>query len=277
MYEKFYNLREKPFSLLPDAKLIYWATAHRLAYAMLEFGLLNAAGFTVITGEIGSGKTTLVRYLLRRLPPDVTVGLLTHSKPGAENLLRWILMALGLPFEDASYVSLYKRFTDFIQEQHARGRRTLLIVDEAQNLGAETLEDLRMLSNVNADKDQLLQLILVGQPQLRDELRKPELEQFAQRVSSDFHLVALGVAEVRDYISYRLKAVGGDPALFSADACDMVARASRGLPRSINVICDTALVYGFAANLPLISSDIVQSVLANKRKFGVFHFGDVSS
>ena len=250
--------------------MIYWGHGHRLAYAMLEFGLMNSAGFTVITGEIGSGKTTLIRLLLRKLDPHLTVGLISNTRPGGEDLLRWIMMALDQPFEKGSYVARYQNFQKFLINEYANNRRTVLIIDEAQNLSAEALDELRMLSNINADKDQLLQLILLGQPQLKDLLQRPELVQFAQRVSSDFHLVALRPEEVSKYIGYRLHAVGGDPQLFAPEACQMISQASGGIPRSINVLCDTALVYGFSAHAARITSEILNAVIENKRRYGVF-------
>lgn len=167
MYEAFYGLREKPFSILPDPDLIYWGRMHSMAFTMLEFGVMNNAGFTVITGEIGSGKTTLVRHLLKKLNPSMTTGLISNSPQGREELLQWILMALGQPFE-GNYANLFKQLQDFLYGQFASSRRTILIIDEAQNLEFDALEHLRMLSNINADKYQILQLILVGQPQLRD-------------------------------------------------------------------------------------------------------------
>lgn len=268
MYEAFYGLREKPFSLLPDPGLIYWGQNHRLAFAMLEFGVMNSAGFTVITGEIGSGKTTLIRYLLSRLDPKIAVGLISNTPRGTDGLLAWVMMSLNKPFE-GSYPTLFRNFQQFLYEEHNKGRRVILIVDEAQNLGLETLEELRMLSNINADKNQFLQIILVGQPQLKDMLRTPQLVQFAQRVASDFHLRALNAEEVTRYIDHRLSAVGSTTRLFSDQACNKIAEASRGIPRTINVLCDTALVYGFAMNAETISIEIVNSVIENKNRFGV--------
>jgi len=272
MYEAFYGLREKPFSILPDPDLIYWCQNHRLAFAMLEFGVMNSAGFTVITGEIGCGKTTLVRYLLRKLDHHVTACLISNTPRTQEGLLPWVLMSLNLSFE-GSQPALFKQFQQYLQAQHAKGRRTILIVDEAQNLSSEALEELRMLSNVNADKQQFLQVILVGQPQLKDLLRAPQLLQFAQRVSSDFHLRPLNVQEVREYIDFRLRAVGSPNMLFTDDACRTIAETSRGIPRTINILCDTALVYGFAAGAERITGETVQAVIQNREQFGVLPFG----
>jgi general secretion pathway protein A len=269
MYEAFYGLREKPFSILPDPDLIYWGQTHRLAFAMLEFGVLNNAGFVVITGEIGSGKTTLVRYLLRRIDPRISVGLISNTPQGREELLQWIMMSLDQPF-DGNYPTLHRRFQDYLYAQYANGHRTILIIDEAQNLRSDALEGLRMLSNINADKDQILQLILVGQPQLKDLLSAPQLLQFAQRVSSDFHLRPLTFGEVSQYIDHRLKAVGARAPLFARDACTLIAEASSGIPRTINILCDTSLVFGFATGAQTITYDLVREVLEQKRSFGMF-------
>lgn len=274
MYEAFYGLREKPFSILPDPDLIYWGRTHRMALAMLEFGVVNNAGFTVITGEIGSGKTTLVRYLLRRLHPDIAVSLISNTPNNRDELLAWVLMSLNQPFE-GSYPALYKRFQTFLYDQYKRQRHTILIIDEAQNLGCEALEGLRMLSNVNADKHQFLQVFLVGQPQLKDMLRAPQLLQFAQRVSSDFHLRPLAQEEVVLYVEHRLKAVGAQYKLFTDEACGLIAAASRGIPRAINILCDTALVYGFSVGAHQIDVRLTREVIEDKKNFGVFPIGDV--
>ena len=275
MYEAFYQLREKPFSILPDPDLIYWGKMHSMAFTMLEFGVMNNAGFTVITGEIGSGKTTLVRHLLKKISPSITVGLISNSPQGRQELLQWILMSLDQPFE-GEYPNLFKRLNDFLYGQYANGRRTVLIIDEAQNLEPEALEHLRMISNINADKFQILQLILVGQPQLRDLLLAPKLHQFAQRISSDFHLRPLDDREVANYIAFRLQAVGSPRALFTNEACALIASASGGIPRMINILCDTALVYGFANDKKIISDQLVRDVIADKQQYSIFPVKKVS-
>jgi type II secretory pathway predicted ATPase ExeA len=272
MYEAFYGLREKPFSILPDPDMIYWCQNHRLAFAMLEFSVLNSAGFTVITGEIGCGKTTLIRKLLRKLDHHITTCLISNTPHGQDGLLPWILMSLNQPFE-GSHPALFKQFQRFLYDQSAKGRRTILIVDEAQNLGSETLEELRMLSNINTDKDQFLQVILAGQPQLKELLRAPQLSQFAQRISSDFHLKPLNKQEVIKYIDFRLSAVGSKSTLFTDEACELIADTSCGIPRTINIMCDTALVYGFAAEAKRITEQLVTDVIQNKAQFGVLPFG----
>jgi len=270
MYESYYGLREKPFSILPDPDLIYWGRIHRMAFAMLEFGVMNNAGFTVITGEVGSGKTTLVRHLLKRINSTaINVGLISNTPTGREELLQWIMVSFDQPFEGPT-PTILRNFQDFLRAQHAMGRRTILIVDEAQNLGDDALEGLRMLSNINVDKEQFLQLILIGQPQLKDILSKPGLLQFAQRVSSDYHLKRLAKNEVGKYIEFRLSAVGSRVNLFTPEACAMVAEASMGVPRVINVLCDMALVYGFSTGSDMITGELVHEVIEDKRSFGIF-------
>ncbi len=270
MYEAYYNLTEKPFSILPDPEFIYWGRAHSMAFAMLEYGIMNHAGFTVITGEIGCGKTTLIRHLLNRLDDNITVGLVTNTPKNSNELLQWIMMALNQPINYSSYVELYQNFEAFIIGEYAKGRRTVIIIDEAQNLEPETLEELRMFSNLNADKSQLLQLVLVGQPELKNILQRPELVQFAQRVSSDFHLRRLLLGEVIDYINHRLWVAGRQTVLFTEEACEIIAKTSCGIPRIINILCDTALIYGFSWEAPEITGDIVQDVIKDKSEFGIF-------
>src|SRR5579871_574884 len=272
MYEAFYGLRGKPFTILPDPSVIYWGRAHSMAYTMLEFGLMNNAGFTVITGEIGSGKTTLIRRLLKSVPSSITTGLISNSPQGRQELLQWILMSLNRPFE-GDYPTLFKRLNDYLHAQFAGGRRTMLIIDEAQNLEPEALEHLRMISNINADSNKTIQLILVGQPQLRNMLLRPELHQFVQRISSDFHIRPLSEPEVFEYICFRLEAVGGPKpplALFSRAACSKIALASGGIPRIINILCDTALVYGFAREQKSISPALIDDVIADKQQYSIF-------
>jgi len=274
MYEAYYNLTEKPFSILPDPEFIYWGRAHSMAFAMLEYGIMNHAGFTVITGEIGCGKTTLIRHLLNRLDDNITVGLVTNTPKNSNELLQWIMMALNQPINYPSYVELYQNFEAFIISEYAKGRRTVIIIDEAQNLEPETLEELRMFSNLNADKSQLLQLVLVGQPELKNILQRPELVQFAQRVSSDFHLRRLLLGEVIDYINHRLWVAGRQSVLFTEEACEVIAKTSNGIPRIINILCDTALIYGFSWEAPEITRDIVQDVIKDKSEFGIFASSD---
>jgi type II secretory pathway predicted ATPase ExeA len=268
MYEAFYGFKEKPFSILPDPGFLYFSSVHSSAYAMLEYGVLNHAGFTVITGEIGCGKTTLIRHLLNQLGPDVRVGLISNAQQDFGELLQWVLMAFSLDYHARSKVELFDQFQKFMIDEYAQGRRVILIIDEAQNLDPRTLEELRMLSNINADKDQLLQLILVGQPNLRDLLGRPELIQFSQRISADYHLAPLTLNDTVQYVQHRLKMAGREKPLFTHSACELLHRAARGVPRVINILADFALVYGYADAAPLIDRRLVMAVIKDKVRAG---------
>jgi type II secretory pathway predicted ATPase ExeA len=237
---------------------------HTAALTMLKYGLMHQAGFTVITGGIGSGKTTLIRYLIDRLKGDVTVGLVTNTQDSFGELLQWVLLAFGLEHSGKEKVQYYKIFMDFIQSENQQNRRTLLIFDEAQNLSMASLEELRMLSNLNAGKQQLLQLILAGQHQLLDTLHRPQLYQFAQRVTADYYIAPMDQMETRAYVHHRLSVAGGEPSIFTDGACDAVYRYAKGVPRLINIICDSALVYGFAAQAKSIPPDIIHDVVRDK-------------
>lgn len=269
MYESFYGLVEKPFSIQPDPDFLFFGRRHSLAYTMLEYGIQNRAGFSVICGEIGCGKTTLIRHLLNSLSDDLTVGLVYNTHQDIADLLEWIMLAFGQPYEGMSPVARYDAFQRFLIGEYSAGRRAVLIVDEAQNLSVGALESLRMLSNINADKDQLLQVILVGQPQLKELLRKPELHQFAQRVAVDFFIPPLGEPEVDKYIRHRLRVAGREAPLFSNEAVARIASVTKGIPRSINILCDLTMVYGFASEVHIIDLELVEDVLSDRQEFGV--------
>jgi len=270
MYEDFYGLKEKPFSIQPDPDFLFFSVRHSMAYAMLEYGIQNRAAFSVICGEIGCGKTTIVRHLLNNLDEQLTVGIVYNTHQNIDDLLGWIMLAFNQPYEGKSNLALFDDFQQFLINCYAENKRVVLIIDEAQNLTPGALESLRMLSNINADKDQLLQIILVGQPQLRDLLRKPELEQFYQRVSVDFFIPPLQVFEVDKYIQHRLHVAGRDEALFTPGASRLIAETSKGIPRSINILCDTALVYGFSTGAKKLDINIVREVVKDRAEYGVF-------
>lgn len=270
MYEAHFRLREKPFSILPDPSFIYWSKAHIRAYAMLEYAILNHAGFAVITGEIGCGKTTLIQHLLSQIADDVVVGLLSDTQVASDDLIRWVLLAFDQEFEQKSDVGAFRDFREFVDDRYAHGKRTVLIVDEAQNLSIPTLEKLRMLSNINVGSDNRLQIILVGQPQLRLLLQRPELRQFMQRVSSEYHIDPLPTQEVKRYIQHRLIKAGSPVSLFSTKAIEKIAEASHGIPRVINVLCDTALVYAYAKGATCVYSRCIDDVIADRQNYGVF-------
>lgn len=265
IYSDHFGLRERPFSLLPDPDFLFWSANHAKAYAMLEYGLATFAPITMITGEIGAGKTTLIRHMLRTAPQDLRIGLISNALGHRGGLLHWVLSALGQDIPARlSHVRLFSRFEAALRAELAAGRHTILVFDEAQNLSERMLEELRCLSNLNGEKDELLQIVLVGQPELNRIVGRPRMLQFAQRVSAQFHLTGLSAEAVRGYVSHRLKVAGGEREIFTPDACDIVHLASRGLPRVINQICDYALVYAFADGLAAVDADLVREVVADR-------------
>jgi general secretion pathway protein A len=266
MYESFYKFKRAPFSSVPDPGLLFLSPQHQRALSLLEYAILARAGFCVVTGAVGAGKTTLVRRLLQKIERDLEIGLVSNTTcESFEELMQWILLAFNLEYRGKQKVELYDTFVAFLIEQYKKGRPVTLIVDEAQNLAPALLEQLRMLSNLNTEKGQLLQTILIGQPNLWDLLRRPELEQFAQRISYDYFLGPMESPDLTgQYIRHRLGAVGGDQGLFGEETYDMIWRATSGVPRLINLVCDTALVYGYAEQLGRIDCRIVEQVLKDK-------------
>jgi type II secretory pathway predicted ATPase ExeA len=269
MYEEFYHLTERPFTLSPDPAFLYLGKSHRRAMNILEYGVESDAGITVISGEVGTGKTTLVRGLLSELGDEYTVGLITNTQKNFGDLLKWVLLAYEIETDETDHVKLYQMFVEFVTREHRAGRRVILIIDEAQNLGSDALEDIRMLTNINVDKDLVLQLILVGQPELVELLRKKELRQFAQRVSADYLLQPLTFSETEKYIRHRIRVAGGDENLFAQTAFATVYYHSGGIPRVINTICDMALVYGFADEAPRIRKEIILDAIRDRKVGGL--------
>jgi len=265
MYERHFGFAVKPFALTPDPAFLYPSRQHAMALTMLEYGLESQAAFSLLTGDIGSGKTMLVRKLLRQLGDNVAVGLISNTHGRFESIHGWALSALGIAPSDDSDIAQYEALVDSFVREYGKGRRTLLILDEAQNLSVAVLEELRLLSNVNSEKDLILQILLVGQPELRTKLSKPRLRQFAQRVSVDFHLTPLERGETHAYIRHRLMVAGGDPSLFRPDAIEFVHARTGGVPRLLNQLCDFALVYAFADGRRTIDSDLVAQVVRDRK------------
>lgn len=270
LYSEFFGLTFRPFNLVPDASMIFWSPIHKRAFSILEFGIMSRAPITLITGEIGAGKTTLLQALLKRIDDEVTIGLVSNAQGGRGELLQWILNALGVPVaEDTSYVAMFQMLRDFLVEEYADGRRVILIFDEAQNLSIEGLEELRMLTNVNSNKDELVQLILVGQPELRDMVQSPSMKQLAQRVAASFHLDVMEAETVRGYIRHRLQAAGGTGDEFTDEACEIIHRETGGVPRLVNQLCDFSMLYAWSGDTKVVDRATVQQVLDD----GVFFAG----
>lgn len=270
IYTEHFGLTMRPFALAPDPDFLFWPPSHRRAYTMLEYGVMTHAPITLITGEIGAGKTTLLHHLLRSLGSDVRVGLISNPSGARSELLRWVLMSLDQPaLPDETYVDLFARFQTFLIDEYANGRRIVLIIDEAQNLSREALEELRMFTNINSGKDELLQLVLVGQPELRDIISRPDLRQFAQRIASNFHLTPMDLDTVRAYISHRLKVAGRKRRVFNDAAVDLVFKATGGVPRLVNRLCDLALLYAFTKGRKQVGPETVQQVLDDGAFFTV--------
>ena len=269
MYESFYGFKEKPFTIQPDPDFLFLSGRHSMAYAMLEYGVRNRAGFSVICGDIGCGKTTLLRHLINNIGDELTVGIVYNTHQDMDELVSWIMMAFDQPYEGKSYLALFDAFQQFLIRSYAADKRAVLIIDEAQNLSPKALESLRMLSNINADKDQLLQVILVGQPELRSLLRRPDMKQFFQRVSVDYFIPPLKQAEVSKYIHHRLQVAGRVEPLFTSAAIRFICAESQGVPRSINILCDTALVYGYSAGAVRIDLRLVRKMVQDRHDYGV--------
>jgi type II secretory pathway predicted ATPase ExeA len=269
MYEKFYGLQERPFALLPDPSFLYMSKRHKTALTLLEYSIQNRQGFTVLTGEVGCGKTTLLNRLLDEVGPELKVGLINFTHNNFGEMAEWIMMAFGLEYKGKSKVELYDDFVQFLIREYAAGHPVVLIVDEAQNMGVKGLEEVRMLSNVNAQKEYLLHLILVGQPELGELLRRPELRQLTQRVSVAYNLTPFNTRDVAAYIAHRLTTAGGSPDLFTPEAVRLVAAASDGIPRLVNTLCDLALVYGFSEGFERIDVPVIRSVLRDRVRMGL--------
>lgn len=269
MYTSHFGLKKKPFSLAPDPEYLYLSPLHKKALTVLEYGLMSQAGFTVITGEIGSGKTTLIHHLLNNIDDDFTVGFITNTHVAQGDLLTWVLSAFDVNVTGENKAQRNQLLVKFLRQLHANQRRAILIIDEAQNMDLDTLEELRLLSNINSASDLILQIVLVGQPELIKKLKQPELLQFAQRVSVAFHLTPLSYEQAEKYIYHRLKIAGGSSEIFTRPACLAVYYFSGGVPRLINNICDLSLVFALAEDEKQVSLQTVIDVVKEKRASGI--------
>jgi type II secretory pathway predicted ATPase ExeA len=268
MYESFYNLNRAPFSLLPDPAFLFPTRQHAMALTLLRYSLVTQHPFTVITGEVGSGKTTLINKLLDEIGDRHTVGLMNFMERRISQLWPWILNALDIPRKGKDKAQMQEDFVSFLHDTRARGRSTVLVVDEAQNLGPKALEHLRMLSNAN-NNETLFQMILVGQPEFLETLKRPDLRQLNQRIAVFYQLKPLSESETGKYIAHRLEVAGGSPQTFSAEAVASIWVESDGIARKINTLCDLALVYGYASGKTIIDNETIREVLADRRDLAV--------
>ena len=268
MYAKFFGLKQEPFSIAPDPRYLFMSERHREALAHLLYGVNGGGGFVLLSGEIGAGKTTVCRCFLEQIPRRCNVAYIFNPKLTVEELLSSICEEFRIPYEhEGPGVPTAKDFVDALNEYllktHAVGQNNVLIIDEAQNLSADVLEQLRLLTNLETAERKLLQIILIGQPELREMLARPQLEQLAQRVIARFHLEALSEAETAQYIRHRLSVAGLSRAFpFERNALQRIHRLSRGVPRRINLLCDRALLGAYASSRPRVELDIVDKAAA---------------
>ncbi len=260
MYCDYFGLDENPFSITPDPRYLYLSTRHREALAHLLFGISAGGGFVQLTGEIGMGKTTLCRGLLEQIPENVDVALILNPRVTALELVASICdeLHVAYPPETTSLKVLIDALNHYLLDAHARGRRTVLIIDEAQNLSIEVLEQVRLLTNLETAKQKLLQIILIGQPELKALLEREALRQLAQRITARYHLAALAVNETATYVQHRLHVAGQKGALFTPHALRQIHRLSGGIPRLINVICDRAMLGAYAVDKQRITRRMVR-------------------
>jgi general secretion pathway protein A len=262
MYLAFYGLREAPFSPTPDPRFLFQSARHREALAQLVYGVQERKGFIVLTGEIGTGKTTLLRTLLERLDTTTPVAYVHNSALGMEGLLEYILHDWGVKSTASTHAQRLFELNEFLIDQHRQGRSPALVIDEAQHLSLDTLEAIRLLSNFETTHQKLMQILLVGQPELRDKLNAPELRQLKQRIGLRCHIGPLTPEEIRLYIRHRLRVAGAvDNGIFTDAAVQKIADYSRGIPRVINIVCDHGLLTGYADSKRRIDTDVIDEAI----------------
>ncbi|WP_413438351.1 XrtA/PEP-CTERM system-associated ATPase [Sulfuriferula sp. GW1] len=267
MYEAYYHLNAKPFQLSPDPRFFFGSKGHKRAMAYLEYGLSLGEGFIVITGEVGAGKTTLVRNLFKQLESEnVVAAQLVSTQLDADDTLRSVAASFGLEHEGISKSAILKNLEGFLQAAAQQGKRALLVVDEAQNLTPRAVEELRMLSNFQNNERSLIQSFLLGQPEFRNILQSQDMQQLRQRVIASYHLGPLDALETRAYIEHRLRTVGwkGMPS-FSDDAFETIYQFTGGIPRRINTFCDRLMLYGFLEEKTAFDSAAVKEVVEDLR------------
>lgn len=258
MYTDYFNFKCKPFDLVPNPEFMFFSKTHKRALTYLNYGITERSGFILLTGEVGSGKTTIIRDLIERHIDHILLGKVFNTNVNAEQLIAMINDDFEIPIGRRDKISLLKELNHFLVEQYAKGIRPVLVIDEAQNLSAETLEEVRMLSNLETSDSKLLQIILVGQPELRSLLSKPELRQLRQRISIQCHLLPLTRFEMEQYIYHRLQIAGNrDALLFSNKALDAIYSYSGGIPRLINILGEFLLLSAFAEDVRHIEEEMI--------------------
>jgi general secretion pathway protein A len=262
VYEQFFGFATKPFELLPDPDFLYPSRSHKRALTYLDYGIRERSGFILLTGEIGSGKTTIIRNLLRQKIENVIVSKVHNTKVESGELISLINEDFGLPVDGRDKLTMLRDLNDFLIRQYAAGKQPVVVIDEAQNLSEELLEEIRLLSNLESGKSKLLQIILVGQPELRRTLSSESLIQLRQRISVNCQIYPLNREETEQYILHRMERAGKrDAAAFHSDALDLIAQKSRGIPRLINILCDYLLLTGYAAQTREIEATMVMEIL----------------
>ncbi|MBW2604976.1 MAG: AAA family ATPase [Deltaproteobacteria bacterium] len=269
MYENFYALKEKPFQITPNPDYLYLSPVHENALTYLEYGLMENVGFILLTGEVGAGKTTLVRYLTGQFESEKEIAVVFNTNVTPEELLCLILKSFKLEPVDGNKTKNLDILQQFLIDRYSKNKQVLLIIDEAQNLSDEVLEEVRMFSNLQSDEQNLIQIMFVGQPELKERLKQHGHNPLSQRIAVNFFLSGLTDTETRSYIAHRLKKAGGNPDMFSPEAVDMIYRASRGIPRTINLLCDAALVYGFGYEFDTIEAPVIEQVIKDKGGMGI--------
>lgn len=270
MYERYFQLRERPFALSPDPDYLYPSKVHQEALSYLRYGIEGHAGFVVITGEIGSGKTTMLQSLLGGLDRNTTVARIMNTLLEPRELLEAMMIDFGIDPTGMSKPMLLHKLAGFLVEQRQAGRLTILVIDEAQNLSLPALEEIRMLSNLETEKSKLIQIVMIGQPELRDKLALPQLEQLRQRITVSYHLQPLDLEETANYINHRLRRAAIGPALeFPPEVTGLIHRRSRGVPRIINVIADATLLFAYGVDRRDIDVAITNEALAELDVTGV--------
>jgi general secretion pathway protein A len=262
MYEKFYGFNTRPFNMTPDSDFFFASSKHEEAMNRLLLAISERNGFAVVTGDIGSGKTTICRTLLNKLDHTTRVALVLNTHLGKKELLTTILEDLGVEYRSTSKTHLLKALNRYLIEQLSKDVNVVLIIDEAQNLTPSVLEEVRMLSNLETEKEKLIQIVLMGQPELRKKLMGPKLEQFSQRIVFYYHLDPLGRQETKDYIIHRIKKAGrSDVAIFTENAIDEIYKYSNGVPRLVNLACHSALISGLVQDSRTITGAIAAEAM----------------